>query len=111
MPIRAEAALDWNRPYAEIHGEGRILIEQDGQQFTRTGVPVATDGSDTLITRTDVAVDPQPSSAIVTALGEPAKVSPDDMRLKENRALKAQMENYGQDWQGVEHARTYLGIS
>ena len=57
--------------------------------------------------------DPDPAPEVVEeATSEPmvGKVKADDMRLAANKALKLQMEAYGEEWQGVTHAKKYLGV-
>jgi hypothetical protein len=94
--------LDKHRPYGHVQGLPGVTFAQDGHYFDGNGY---------------LAPDPEaPSSEPASVPEQPAEdtrpfsVGPDDMRLKENKALKLQMENYGEPWQGAAHAREYLGI-
>lgn len=101
--------LDWDRPYTEIHGGGRTLVEQDGLYFGPTGVEIR---------NPDAPPDPSAPppapvefDAVTQMVAEANQPPPsDDMRRKENIALKVQMKNFGEEWQGVAHARRFLGI-
>jgi hypothetical protein len=101
--------LDRNRPFAEHYGMEPAKYAQDGYAFLADG---------TLMPEPD-AIPPARSDFIdqlMAPIGKeevltPRKIKSDDMRLKENQALKLQMENYGEPWQGVEHARRYLGLT
>jgi len=107
--------LDRSRDHAEIHDNGRVLLAQDGICFMPSGEEVGEDGRPVERSPDDadapVEAVEQPSEPVLTKSGEPAKVDPDDMRLSANRALKTQMEAFGEPWQGVEHARKFLGVS
>ena len=103
--------LDKNRPYATIHGEdpgaGGARYAQDGFGFFADGTLVPEEGLD------EDTADPDPAPEVVEeATSEPmvGKVKADDMRLAANKALKLQMEAYGEEWQGVTHAKKYLGV-
>jgi hypothetical protein len=109
--------LDRSRPYATVYGMPGITWQQDGQYFHHNGTlagidrpevaapPVAVQNATKLeeILRLDTKPEP-----VMTMAGEAAKVAPDDMRLKENRILKVQMEQYGEEWVSVEHAKLFL---
>lgn len=103
--------LDRSRPMSEIFGMEPVKFEQDGLYFLGNGELAP--GSEP---------PPEPRSDLIDRILGPIEedddpVPPprpvmreDDMRLKENRALKAQMEAFGETWQGVEHAKKFLGI-
>lgn len=106
--------LDKHRPYSHVHGLAGVAFAQDGHYFGGNG-HVAVDPE--AETETETA---EPSSPVPTAALDPVslpppepilKVGPDDMRLAVNKALKVQMDNYGEPWQGVEHARKFLGMT
>lgn len=116
--------LDRTRDYAEVHDNGRMLFAQGGRVFTLSGEQVienpecetAPEGaapSEGLPGGLDVpSQSPETSrQALLTASGDPAKVGADDMRLAANRALKSQMEAFQEPWQGVDHARKFLGLT
>jgi hypothetical protein len=113
--------LDRSRDYAEMWG-GRKLFAQDGHVFLPSGDELieddaaVADSPESAITEigggllAPVETSPEPPDPILTSRGEPAKVDRNDMRLAVNRALKTQMEAFSERWQGVEHARKFLGI-
>ena len=118
--------LDRDRDFAEILG-GRKLFCQDGFLFLPNGEEftdsVINPGDESEVPPAGTDINPdrdrsgphlEPAQSepepVLTKSGEPAKVDPDDMRLANNRALKVQMEAFGQEWKGVAHARKYLGI-
>lgn len=91
-----------------------IVFRQDGSYFHRNG-DYAGDAREVAVQESTL---PEPrdvegylSTPILTATGAPAKVFGDDMRLLVNRALKQRMEDYGEPWQGLAHARQFLGIT
>ena len=86
--------LDRSRPYGTICGYDPDLGDA---RYLQDGFAFRADGS--LIQGADDATQEQKT------------VKPDDMRLKDNKALKVQMEAYGEEWQGVDHARKFLGLS
>jgi len=110
--------LDRNRDYAEIHGGGRVLLAQDGHVFSKDGAlvdepaaEVAAEGgreADPNYVAAPVESVEQPPDLTLTASGEATRVDKDDMRLAANKALKAQMEAFGEPWQGVTHARKFI---
>lgn len=99
--------LDRSRPYSETHGEGRVLYAQDGYAFTRTGELVMEPDPEPLLGSAHAAAS---APVILTKKGVPTSIPADDMRLSANKALKVQMENFGETWQGIEHAKKFLGI-
>lgn len=107
--------LDRTRDYAEVHDNGRMLFAQGGRVFTLSGDEVVAEGGlvepDPNYVEAPVEASDQPPAPLLTALGEAAKVGADDMRLAANRALKSQMEAFQEPWQGVDHARKFLGLT
>lgn len=107
--------LQKHRPYAQVVGlGGGIVWQQDGRYFYGDGreAPDPETPPDA-VSATPLPETSEESSEIAyTAppISPPAEISKDDMRFKENKALKLQMENYGQEWQGVAHAKKYLGV-
>lgn len=108
--------LDKQRPYGVVHGLSGVAFSQDGHSFDGNGnmvtdpeavqeenaaLPAAIPAPVGFVAQTS---EPPPLSPLVS------KVNPDDMRLAVNKALKLQMENFGEAWQGVEHARKFLGV-
>jgi len=102
--------LDRNRPFAEHFGLEPIKYAQDGHAFLENG-DLAPDPDEPEPPRSDFidrlmapVAEPEPATS-------PKRLkNPDDLRLAENKALKVQLETYGVEWQGVEHARRYLGM-
>ena len=119
------------RAYAEVFGIPGVSYQQNGCYFRRDGVFVEGDPDrerELTELKTKIA-DPELAEEVrdglrerlgfiqdkpvavsaplprVEAVGKPPS---DDMRLAENKALKAQMEIYGQAWTGVSDARRYL---
>jgi hypothetical protein len=104
--------LDRSRDHAEIHDNGRVLLAQDGICFMPSGEEVTEDGRvASFYAEAHVETIEQPPEPVLTVSGEPAKVDSDDMRLAANRALKTQMEAFGEPWQGIAHARKFLGVA
>jgi hypothetical protein len=105
--------LDRTRDYAEVHDNGRMLFAQGGRVFTLSGDEVAGGSDSTQSEIAEISCTPlePPPGPLLTASGDPAKVGADDMRLAANRALKSQMEAFQEPWQGVDHARKFLGLT
>lgn len=100
--------LNRHQPYAQVVGlGGGIAYQQDGHYFYGDG-RWAPDPEAPLPSQESALSVAHPIP--VEAIASPAEISKDDMRFKENKALKLQMENYGQEWQGVAHAKKYLGV-
>jgi hypothetical protein len=97
--------LDRKRPFAEVFGLGAVRYEQDGRYFLGNGNPAEAAPSEGMAILQGVVDSVEQSRP--ARIG---KVSSDDMRLASNKALKVQMEAFGEEWQGVEHARRFLGI-
>lgn len=116
--------LQKHRPYAQVVGlGGGIVWQQDGRYFYGDGReapdPEAATGNNPAIPvasvadqdQQDIPAPPPKATPALTveAIAEPIEISKDDMRLKENKFLKFQMEEqYGQQWQGVAHAKKFL---
>lgn len=125
--------LDHSRPYGHVHGLPGVAFAQDGHYFHGNGdevpdpdapaadtpvpVPVASisdPGSSTTAMSQNTASNDAAKRDIQTAVSalswtaQTSVVDKDDMRLKENKALKAQIEAYGETWQGTAHARKFL---
>ena len=130
--------FDRNREHAVVHGDGHIRYYQDGHFFTDTGAwhsgedarvicePVMATVSDEVMPKAegDLPVDPiqssdacivggQPPTANLPAGEQPQTDLPrEDMRLKENKAVKLQWENFHGDepFPGVARAKQLLGM-
>lgn len=106
--------FDHSRHHAIISGMPGVKFAQDGHYFNAGGHAVPNPEEETPPEpEVQPAALPEPSTMTeetITQSVEPAKVKSDDMRLSANKALKLQMENYGEPWQGVDHARKFLGI-
>lgn len=115
--------FDPDRPHGQVSGLPGVHWQQNGHYFTRDGTPVDGDPDrerevEEIATQLgDPAMEPEVREALrkrmaaLKAAPEPAKVAPpqtDDMRLAENRRLKAQLEQYGEPWQSVAHAKLFL---
>lgn len=111
--------LDKHRPHALVHGLRGVAFSQDGHYFDANG-HVAADPEDEgripivpqppLPEAEPESEEEDPEPPTIDAAME-RKVGPDDMRLAVNKALKVQMDNYGEEWKGVEHARKFLGVT
>lgn len=113
--------FDRSQPYATISGMPGVAYAQNGHYFNGGGHVVRNPEEE----MPEAAEEAPPASLSggmrqsVHLMDEetvphPEPVTPaksDDMRLKENKALKLQMENFGEPWQGVDHARRFLGIA
>lgn len=104
--------LDHSRPYGHVHGLPGVAFAQDGRYFHGNGDEVPDPDAPAADMPVPVASISDPGSlTTVSALSWTAQtgvVDKDDMRLKENKALKAQIEAYGETWQGTAHARKFL---
>ena len=98
--------LDRNRPFAEVFGLPPAVYQQDGHYFLRNGHPWV-DPAESAPVDAEVVAAIAPEEKPPERVG---KVAADDMRLAANRQLKVHMESYGQEWQGVEHAKKFLGL-
>jgi hypothetical protein len=106
--------LNRTKPFTYMTGMEPICFRQGGSYFLRNG-DYAGDATEAV----QVTPPEPPLSAEAEAQAQPtmpssrgvAKVPADDMRLAINKALKARMADYDEPWQGVEHARQFLGIS
>lgn len=92
-----------------------IVFRQDGNYFHRNG-DYAGDAREVEAVRAPEPLEPppaevltEPEATIIHSRGV-AKVPADDMRLLVNRALKQRMADFGEEWQGLEHARAFLGV-
>jgi hypothetical protein len=104
--------FDRKRPFTWVADMEPIAYRQNGHYFYRSGAP-ADEMEMAAVIRPPPSPAPEASvttAPIITQLGHPAKVAADDMRLKENKALKFQMEAFGEPWQSAAHARKFLGI-
>lgn len=106
--------LDHSRSYGHVHGLPGVAFAQDGRYFHGNGDEVPdpdAPAADTPVPVPVASISDPGSSTAVSALSWTAQtgvVDKDDMRLKENKALKAQIEAYGETWQGTAHARKFL---
>lgn len=124
MPV-----FDPHRPHSEVHGIVGIRFLQDGRTFNSSGEPVADPenalmptvilGPDGLPVAREVVADEGDARPLITpGNGAPIEQPPeptiakDDMRLKENKLLKIQWEQYheGENWPGPVEARRILGV-
>jgi hypothetical protein len=108
--------LDRDRPFGTVYGLLGVAYAQDGHYFDAGGVEVDDPESPVgqMAGRPEL-LSAQPSpGAVLTATGEPAKISRFDRESHErkvNQALREQVEGFGEKWQGIEHARRFLGIA
>jgi hypothetical protein len=111
--------LDRHRPYGQVWGLPGVAFAQDGQYFDGSGRPVAEPEGDSQAPEMAEEIGRKPRTE-ADSRGDFPKVEitssvplpkSDDMRLAANKALKLQMENFGEEWQGVEHARKFLGVT
>jgi len=114
-----------DRPYAEVYGTPGVKWQQGGSYFRMDGLHVTGDPDRERELREirerigDPDIEPEVREGYrerlreMTAAPPPLviadkRVGSDDMRLAENRRLKAQMEIYSEPWQGVDHAKQFL---
>jgi hypothetical protein len=93
--------LDMDRPFGTVSGLPGVCFQQDGRYFGRNGH----------LMRDPESSEPEPAeeaSAPVEEAPSPVKVGTDDMRLAENKRLKAQMDIYGEPWSGAAAAKRFL---
>lgn len=92
--------LDRSKPYGEIYGEPGVAFEQNGKYYDGGGSLVVPKGA------TDVPAVETPEPVAVVA----APVTADVPTPTSNKVLRAQMEQYGQEWTSREAALRFLGI-
>jgi hypothetical protein len=97
--------LDKHRAYSHVHGLPGVVFAQAGHYFDGHGHMVVDPES------AGTAELPSPVPVATIDAAPTLKVGPDDMRLAVNKALKLQMENFGEEWKGIEHARKFLGVT
>ena len=94
-----------NRHFAEVYGLPGVAYQQDGRYFLKNG-----DLAQHPEAAEEDAAPPEPMPVAVAAPEPEAIKSPGRPTRAEEAALKLQMEAYGEEWQGVPHARKFLGI-
>lgn len=86
--------FDETRPYGTVYEMPGVRYQQNGQYFRSDGTPVAN------------AVEPH---AAREDLPESyPRTGSDDLRLADNKRLKAQLDIYGEEWRGAAAARRFL---
>jgi hypothetical protein len=113
---------------AQVYGIPGVYWQQHGRYFTRDGQLVEGDPDLDRGIRELKATIADPETPLsdkpelrhqleemesrrtsVVRIPEPAAaVAKDDMRVRENKHLKALMEQYGEPWVSVEHAKKWL---
>lgn len=116
-------SFDPDRPHAQVYGTPGVQWQQDGRYWRRDGSPVDGDPDrerelreiKTRLTEPDLEPEVREAlrervamMAAAPAIAPQPPVQGDDMRLAANKALKVQLEVYGEPWQGVAHARRFL---
>jgi len=98
--------LDKHRPHGRVEGLPGVVWAQDGHFFNGSGRPVTENG-------TPVAgFEPASPAAVIDAPSSEPVISTVPLPNKTTAAaLKKRMEDFGEPWQGAEHARKYLGIT
>lgn len=115
-----------DRPHAQVFGVPGVQWQQHGAYFRLDGSLVEGDPDRDREIReikavlADPRADPELRIAMRDRLAEIDRPEPvsepeddddtpsDDMRLASNKALKAQLAIYGEEWKGVAHARKFL---
>jgi hypothetical protein len=123
--------FDPDKPHAQVYGTPGVYWQQFGNYFRLDGAHVPGDPDrdrelkEIEASIGDPKIEPEVRASmrkrlesIKASLAEEAapvevaavtdSIPSDDMRRAENKALKAQMEIYGEIWQGVAHARKFL---
>lgn len=128
--------LDRHKPHGVVQGLPGVSFQQHGHYFNGDGhlvvdpeapavpeaspilgpdgLPISKTAPEEAVLSGELQSGDAPAAPLAVTDSGVAKgsaspsISRDDMRLKENKALKFQMEAYGQEWRGVEHARKYL---
>lgn len=118
--------FDPTRAHSVVYGVPGVAYQQNGRYFQRNGTPVDGDPDrDREIAEireklVDADTAPEVRDALRAKLAKLTTSVPvvppvmrqapsDDMRLSENKRLKAMVEQYGEEWQGAAHAREFLG--
>ena len=93
--------LDHDRPHGIVSGLPGVCFQQDGRYFARNGNEV--DDPEAPLRAEPEVVEAAPRA-------EPASsgVGVDDLRLAENRRLKAMLDVYGEPWMGQAAAKQFL---
>lgn len=118
--------FDPSRPYGSVQGIPGVVYQQNGRYYRRDGSLVDGDPErdqeirDLRARLGDPEMEPEVRAAMRERLAalaakpvEPVRVAAepafrDDMRLAENKRLRAMMDQYGQEWQGADHARRFI---
>ena len=91
------SGLNWNTHYATVYEMPGVRYQQNGRYFKPNG-----DAVDAEPMAPDRGEDPPNVKIKSDGMG------PDDLRRPENKALKAQLEVYGQEWTTAKAAREFL---
>lgn len=89
--------LDFDQPYGTVYDMPGVRYQQNGKWFRQNGTPVDNESAE------PTREPDRPSDKLDTR-----GWSPDDMRRPENKALKAQMEVYGEEFTTPAAARSFL---
>lgn len=89
--------LDQSRAYATVYEWPGVRYQQDGRFFNNHGDPVETEPI-----QADYGREPQDKRISNHGWTE------DDLRRPENKALKAQLEQYGEIWTSKKAALDFL---
>ena len=91
--------LDWHKPYGTVMEWPGVRYQQDGHFFRQDGSPAYPETHEPSVPMNADPVDIKPHSK-----GWPD----DDLRRPENKALKAQLEVYGEEWSTRKAALEFL---
>lgn len=86
--------LQTHRPYGQVFGMPGVHFQQDGHWFRKDGSAI-----------TDAPVE---SAVVADEAPDPAPPTPKNIAPAEEKRLRAQMDIYGEAWQGIAHARRFL---
>jgi hypothetical protein len=89
--------LNFHKPYATVYEMPGVCYQQDGHFFRRDGSRV----------QGDVQEREGEDDMVVKKLSNNG-MSEDDLRRPENRALKAQLATYGEEWTTRKAAMEFL---
>lgn len=93
--------MDFRAPYAIVVGEPGVSFQQNSQWFRKDGSPVG----EIAVHAVDMPdATPEPSDGRLRANGW----TDDDLRRPENKALKAQLDVYGEPWTTRRAAMEFL---
>lgn len=106
--------LDKRKPWSFVIGREPIVYQQFGRYFLRSGAPADDEAVPAALVEdvsapAEVIAPPQHEPEVIAAKRGPGRPSKEESLKIE--ILKVQMANFGEPWQGVNHAREFLGIA